>query len=58
MPKKHDPFKDLIITFKPDVTPEEEEKFIQELARVIVALARHLATKESLEPEDLETIEF
>jgi ABC-type uncharacterized transport system involved in gliding motility auxiliary subunit len=58
MQKKPDTFEDLVITIKPDVTPEEEDRFIQELARIIVALARRLAAKENLEPEDLETIAF
>ncbi len=56
MKKTKNPFKDLVITFKPDSTPEEEERFISELAYAILALVRNLVAKE--EPSELDTIEF
>ena len=56
MKKNKNQFKDLVITFKPDSTPEEEERFLSELAYAILALARHLVAKE--DPSELDTIEF
>lgn len=37
-----DPFDDLVITFKPEATPEEEDRFTTELAHAILSIARHL----------------
>lgn len=55
------PFDDLVITFKPDATAEEEERFLTDLARAILAVARHvIAVQEGDESgeKELETIEF
>jgi hypothetical protein len=40
-------FDDLVITFKPDATPEAEARFIAELASAILAIARHLDASEN-----------
>jgi hypothetical protein len=56
-----DPFDDLIITFRPDATPEEEERFLSEFAFAVLAVARHIIATQPLEAVDdekLETIEF
>lgn len=56
-----DPFDDLVITFRPDATPEEEERFLSELAFAVLAIARHIVATQPLPPdadEGLETIEF
>ncbi len=52
---KH-PFDDLVITFKPDATPEEIDRFLTELAQAILAIARHIVARE--DGEELDTIEF
>lgn len=44
--KERDPYKDLVITFRPDATPEEEDEFLTELAYAILAVARHTVNKE------------
>ena len=44
--KKKDPLDDVVITFRPDATPEEEERFLSELAWAILAVARHVVEKE------------
>lgn len=54
---------DLVITFKPEATPEEEQRFLIELAHAIVAIARHVVdTQEEQVDKDngeqVETIEF
>jgi hypothetical protein len=56
MKKNQNPYEDIVITFKPDSTPEEEARFISELAYAILALARHLVAKE--EATELDNIEF
>jgi hypothetical protein len=33
---------ELVITFRPDATPEEEERFLAELAHALLAIARHV----------------
>jgi hypothetical protein len=55
-----DPFDDLIITFAPDTTPEEEERFLTELAHAIIAVARHLVAKQDGQgdEDELETMEL
>jgi len=59
MAKTTDPFEDLIITIKPEATPEEEERFLTELARVILAIARHVVTlEEALTAEEERAIDF
>ena len=47
MTKNTEPFDDLVITFKPDATPEAEARFIKELASAILAIARHLEATEN-----------
>ncbi|HEY3569931.1 MAG TPA: hypothetical protein VGP73_18500 [Thermoanaerobaculia bacterium] len=47
---------DLVITFRPDATPEEKEKFISELAYALLALARHLVAVE--EEGERDAIQF
>jgi hypothetical protein len=37
---------EFVITFKPDATPEEEERFLTDFARVLLALARHIIDNE------------
>jgi len=60
MPTPHDPFDDLVITFKPEATPEEEDRFLTEFAHAIFAVARHLvATQDTPSDGDgLETTEL
>jgi hypothetical protein len=56
-----DPFNDLVITFRPDATAEEEDRFLSELAFAILAVARHVVMSEPLRPdkdEELGTIDF
>ena len=55
-----DPFDDLVITFKPEATPEEEDRFLTEFARAILAVARHLVATQDMPPDgdELETIEL
>ena len=56
-----DPFDDVVITFRPDATPEEEERFLSELAFAVLAIARHVVMSEPLqsdEDEKLGTIDF
>ena len=38
---------DLVITFKPDVTPDEEEHFLTEFASIILSIARHVVALEA-----------
>lgn len=54
-----DPLDNLVITFKPEATPEEEDRFLTELAHAILAIARHLvATQDaSSDGDGIETIE-
>jgi hypothetical protein len=52
----HNSPEDIIITFKPDATPEEEERFISELGYALLALARHLVAVE--EGGELDAIKF
>jgi hypothetical protein len=47
---------DLLITFKPEATPEEEERFLTELAHAIIAIARHIVAAQNEESD--EGIEF
>jgi hypothetical protein len=47
---------DIVITFRPEATPEEEERFISELAYAFLALARHLVAVE--EEAELDNIQF
>lgn len=53
---------DYVITFKPDATPEEEERFLTELAYAIFAIARHAVAMEeeqgAEDREELKTIDF
>lgn len=60
MTKPQDPFDDLVITFKPEATPEEEDRFLTEFAHAIIAIARHLvATQDmSADGDELETMEL
>jgi hypothetical protein len=46
------PFDDIVITFRPDANPEEEECFLSDLAQAIMAIARHVV---EAEPLDMET---
>ena len=41
-----DPLDDYVITFAPDATPEEERRFLDELAHTIITVARHLVAKD------------
>ena len=52
-----DPFDDLVITFRPNATPEEEERFLSEFSFAVLAIARHIV---AMQPDDeaLEAIEF
>ncbi|MEP7010182.1 MAG: hypothetical protein ABJC13_07650 [Acidobacteriota bacterium] len=43
-----EPLDDFVITFAPDATPEEEERFLTELAHAIIAVAKHLVDQEDL----------
>jgi len=55
------PFDDLVITFKPDATPEEEDRFLTEFAFAILSVARHIVATQPQRPdeeEELATIEF
>jgi hypothetical protein len=54
------PFDDLVITFRPDATPEEEERFLSEFAFAVLTIARHIVATQPLESDDdgLETIDF
>ena len=56
MKKNNNPSNDLVITFKPDATPEEKDRFLTELAQAILAIARHIVARE--DGEELEDIEF
>jgi hypothetical protein len=59
MTKNFDTSEDFIITIKPEATPEEVKQFTEQLARVILAIARHVVTlqdRPSGEAED--TIAF
>lgn len=51
---------DLVITFEPEATEEEKERFLTELARVVLVIARHLVTleEEGQRENGLETIDF
>lgn len=49
MMQKQEKPDDFVITFRPDATPEEEERFLNELAIAILAIARHLVDKEEAE---------
>ena len=53
---------DYIITLKPDITPEEEDRFLTELAHAIFAIARHVVATEEEKAaegkEEMETIDF
>lgn len=56
-----DPTEDLIITIKPDATPEEEEQFLTEFARIVLAIARHVVAHEEAQlsrSEERDIIEF
>jgi len=60
MTTSRDLFEDLVITFKPDITLEEERQFIEKYARVIYAIARHVVesqSQDSSQAEELPTIE-
>jgi hypothetical protein len=46
MPQQPPSPDDLIITLKPEATPEEEERFLAELAKVVLAIARHVVARE------------
>ena len=53
MTENKDPFDGLVITLKPDATPEEIDRFLTDLARAIIAIARHLvALEEGDSPEE------
>ena len=53
-----DPFDGLVITFKPEATPEEEERFIAEFADAVIAVARHLVEKQNVPADsDADSIE-
>ena len=41
MTKIEESLEDFIITIDPDAPPEEVERFLNELARVIIILAKH-----------------
>jgi hypothetical protein len=56
MTNKPTPDEGLVITFDPDATPEEMERFISEMAYALLALARYLVSVE--EEGDLGTIRF
>jgi hypothetical protein len=43
---------EVVITFKPDATGEEKDKFLSEMAYAITALARHLVALEEENEED------
>jgi hypothetical protein len=55
-----DPRDNLVITFKPETTPKEEERFLTELAQAILAVARHLVALQEAERDEhgLEATEF
>jgi hypothetical protein len=46
MPQEN-PCEDMIITFKPDATEEEENTFLDNFARAIYSMARHVGEEES-----------
>jgi hypothetical protein len=52
---------EVVITFKPDATEEQIERFLTDLAYAILAVARHVVDKEEQEAnnvEDMDTIDF
>lgn len=50
---------DVVITFKPDATEEEIDRFLTDLAYAILAVARHIVDKEeAADSTDMETIDF
>lgn len=51
--KKNNPYKNLVITFDPDATVEEEEKFLTEYARAIWAVAKHLVDMQDGETDEV-----
>ena len=55
--KHNDPLDDFIITFRPDATPEEKDRFLSELAFAALAIARHVVMSEPLQPEEEEMME-
>jgi hypothetical protein len=53
-----DSLDDFVITFKPDATPEEEERFLTDLAHAILAVARHVvATRDPKEDKAAERLD-